>query len=113
MAIVQQQSKRRVTNVPTAIVDQSTRRVVYRSKSSDDDKIHWIASLEKDRFLCKHCFTDTYEFPYSERDLECSFYKWQLNCCKANPGIYLCIFDGKESELMMYDVWASYFCMLF
>jgi len=51
MAIVQQQSKRRVTNVPTAIVDWSTRRVVYQSKSSDDDKIHWIAIWKKTDFF--------------------------------------------------------------
>jgi len=58
--------------------------------------------LGNDKFSCKHHFTDTYDFTYTEKDLECSFYKWHLNCCKANPGIYLCIFDGKESELMMY-----------
>ena len=45
---------------------------------------------------------DTYDFTYTETDLKHSFYKWHLDCCKANPNIYLCVFEGKESELMMY-----------
>jgi len=45
---------------------------------------------------------DTYDFTYTEVELQCSFYKWHLECCKANEKIYLHVFEGQDNELMMY-----------
>jgi len=100
--IVQQPKRRKVANVATAIVNRSGRRVVCRSKCSDDDKIRWIAYLGNDKFSCKHRFTDTYDFTYTETELKRSFYKWHLECCKANENVYLRVFEGNDNELMMY-----------